>query len=107
MTTITYTWLFPTLEAVPSVDGLTDVVHVVHWRLRGEDADGVSFEDYGTVTMEDPDPENFTPFADLTEADVLAWIAGEIDVAERKAIVAAQIERKKNPPVVAKAAPWA
>ncbi|MBB99200.1 MAG: hypothetical protein CML67_06645 [Rhodobacteraceae bacterium] len=104
---ITYTWSFPTLETKPSVEGLTDVVHVVHWRLRGEDADGVSFEDYGTVTMDPPDPENFTPFQDLTEADVLAWIAGEIDVDERKALVAAQIERKKNPPVVAKAAPWA
>ncbi|WP_425087761.1 hypothetical protein [Stappia sp.] len=105
--TITYTWSFPTLETKPSVEGLTDVVHVVHWRLRGEDADGVLFEDYGTVTMEGPDPENFTPFADLTEADVLEWIAGEIDVDERKAVVAAQIDRKKNPPVVAKAAPWA
>jgi hypothetical protein len=104
---ITYTWLFPTLETVPSVDGLTDVVHVVHWRLRGEDADGVSFEDYGSVTMEDPDPVSFTPFVDLTEADVLAWIAGEIDVDERKALVADAIDRKTNPPVVAKAAPWA
>lgn len=105
--TITYTWSFPTLETKPSVDGLTDVVHVVHWRLRGEDADGVSFEDYGSVTMAEPDPANFTPFQDLTEADVLAWIAGEIDIDEKKAIVADRIAAKINPPVVAKAAPWA
>ena len=37
---ITYTWSFPSLDTKPSVEGLTDVVHVVHWRLRGEDAEG-------------------------------------------------------------------
>ncbi|MBC01339.1 MAG: hypothetical protein CML67_17555 [Rhodobacteraceae bacterium] len=89
------------------MEGLTDVVHVVHWRLRGEDANGVSAEVYGSATMEAPDPASFTPFQDLTEADVLAWIAGEIGIDEQKAIVTDRIAAKINPPVVAKAAPWA
>lgn len=103
---ITYTWSFSALDTIPSVDGLTDVVRVVHWLLRGEDADGVSAEIFGTATMADPDPANFTPFAELTEPDILSWIAGTLDVDEHKAIVAEQIDIAKNPPV-ARPAPWA
>ncbi|SDT97247.1 hypothetical protein [Stappia sp. ES.058] len=107
MTTITWTWSFPKFETAPVADGLDDVVTVMHWRLRGEAADGLIAESGRFEVLPPPDPQTFTPFDDLTEAEALAWLADLVDIDVEKAAIAERIELKRNPPVVARAAPWA
>jgi 3',5'-cyclic AMP phosphodiesterase CpdA len=106
--TITNTWAVVQMDAYPEEDGETDVVFNVHWTLTGTD-DTYSGYVYGTQGVSiDPDAP-FTPYADLTEAQVIGWVQdalGEEQVAVYEASVAQQIADAKNPPVVSPALPW-
>jgi hypothetical protein len=70
--------------------------------------DGYSASVYATCSLPSPDPESFTPYASLTQEQVLSWIwANGVDKDATEAAVAQQIENQKNPPVVSPALPWA
>ena len=103
-----YTWSIAQLDCYPEYEGNTDVVFTAHWILTGVDGEHTGSV-YGTVGLI-LDPEaSFTPFADLTEAQVIGWVhgaMGEETVAAHEANVAAQIEALINPPVVRPALPW-
>jgi hypothetical protein len=96
------------MDAYPEADGDTDVVFNVHWTLTGEEA-GFNGSVYGSQTVAvDPDAP-FTPYADLTEEQVIGWVQaamGEEVVAGYEANVAQQINDQVAPPVVTPALPW-
>lgn len=105
----TYNWTVAQLDCYPEYEGHEDVVFTAHWRCDGTDGEhqaGV----YGSVAMT-LDPEApFTPYADLTEAQVIGWVKdalGEEQVASYEENVAKQISDLANPPVVNPALPWA
>jgi hypothetical protein len=105
---ITYDWVVAQMDAYPEYEGHTDVVFTVHWRLNG--TDGVHTAGvYGSVGLT-LDPEApYTPYADLTEAQVIGWVQdalGEEQVASYETNVAAQIAALVNPPVVTPPLPW-
>lgn len=104
----TYTWTIAKLDCYPEHEGNTDVVFNVHWRCNGEDGEYAGSV-YGSQALT-LDPEaDFTPFADLTEEQVIGWVKdamGEEAVAALEANIDGQIETAKNPPVVNPALPW-
>jgi hypothetical protein len=104
----TYTWAVVQMDCYPEEDGEMDVVFNVHWTLTGEEA-GFSANAYGTQTVAvDPDAP-FTPYADLTEEQVIGWVQdsmGEEVVARYEANVAEQIQNQIDPPVVTPPLPW-
>jgi hypothetical protein len=106
---ITYTWTVVQMDAYPQVDGEQDVVFTVHWTLSGTDgtySGGV----YGTTGVTVNPDEPFTPYADLTQDQVIGWVQdamGAEQVANYEANIAAQIEGQINPPVVTPPLPWA
>jgi len=96
------------MDCYPEADNETDVVFNVHWTLTGTEA-GFSGNVYGSqaVTV-DPDAP-FTPYADLTETQVIGWVKsamGEEQVASYEANVAEQINNQIDPPVVTPPLPW-
>lgn len=103
-----YNWVISQLEAYPEYEGHQEVVMTVHWRRQA--TDGTHFADvYGSqaVTLDADAP--FTPYADLTQADVEGWLEdamGAERVAEMDASLDKQIENQINPPVVRPALPW-
>jgi hypothetical protein len=102
----TFTWTVSKLDCYPQVEGQTDVVFTVHWRLTGTDGtySGTVYSTCG-VTYEAGTP--YTPFADLTQEQVLQWIwANGVDKDSAEAAVQAQIDAQINPPVVSPALPW-
>ena len=105
---ITNTWAVQQLNAYPELDGETDVVFTVHWTLVGTDGT-YNGSVYGSVGVTlDPDAP-FTPYASLTQAQVIGWVQdalGEEQVASYEANVAQQIENQINPPVVTPPLPW-
>lgn len=105
---ITNTWTVTAMDCYPEVDGNTDVVFICHWSLNATDGT-YNGSVYGTVGVSlDPDAP-FTPYADLTEAQVIGWVQaalGDEQVAAYEANVAAQIEAQINPPVVTPPLPW-
>ena len=98
---ITYNWTVANTEFNTADGGIT----VVHWRCNAEDGEYTASA-YGTAGFTpDPDAAGFVPYADLTEADVLAWVWGSVDKDEMEANLAAQIEAQKAP-VTASGLPW-
>jgi hypothetical protein len=107
--TISYNWTVSALDCYPEYEGHKDVVFTAHWRLDGTDGEYTAGV-YGTVGLT-LDPEApYTPFADLTEAQVIGWVKdalGEEQVSSYEENVANQIAALVNPPVVTPPLPWA
>jgi len=115
---ITYTWNFNPLETKPTEGDLSDVVTTIHWQLHGtDDETNASSSSIGTVSVGAADPDNFTAFADLTEATVKGWVLNEIadaalsETAEQAEArlqqnISNDIDRINNPPTVNRTAPW-
>jgi len=97
----TFAWSIPNLER-KTADGF---VFVCHWVCRATDGD-FSASSYGTAGFQqDPEPESFTPYEDLTEEQVLGWLFNSIDKDATEAALAAKIEADKNPTSAA-GVPW-
>jgi len=77
-------------------------VTTVHYNVTKEDGD-FSASTYGTIGFEAGTPA--TPFASLTEAQVIAWVKDKLGEATVEAALAAQIEAQRNP-VKASGMPW-
>jgi hypothetical protein len=105
----TYNWVISQLECYPQHEGQTDVVFVVHWDRLATDGAGHNARIYGSqsVTLDADAP--FTPFANLTEAQVIGWLeaafGAELLEAQKKALDK-QIENQINPPVIRPPLPW-
>ena len=105
---VTYTWNINAMDCYPQHDGETDVVFTVHWTLSGTDGT-YSGSVYGTVGVTYDASAPFTPYADLTQNQVVAWVEaalGAEQVASLEANIATQIANQANPPVVTPPLPW-
>jgi hypothetical protein len=109
---VTNTWGVVQMDCYPEHDGETDVVFVVHWNLTGTETVGETTYTgyvYGSVGVTLDAEAPFTPYADLTEAQVIGWVQdalGAEQVAAYEANVAQQIANQINPPVVTPPLPW-
>jgi hypothetical protein len=76
----TYTWTLKSLKKQSS-DTVTDAVVQTYWECTGTDADG----DSGTFSGATPfnlatiDPDSFTAYDQLTQAQVLGWIQDTVN----------------------------
>ena len=110
---MTILWLIERLLVKPTEGSLTDVVITADWRCNGTETTGSGDTEqtysgtcYGSCSFAPP-TGSFTPYADLTEAQVLDWcFANGVDQAAIEANVTAQIEAQINPPVVVLPLPW-
>lgn len=101
----TFNWQVTQLNCYPQADNQTDVVFTVHWQLTGTDGTYTGSV-YSTCAVPAP-TGTFTPYADLTQAQVLGWIwANGVDQASAEAAVQTQIDNQITPPVVSPALPW-
>ena len=91
------TWKIVQLDR-KTADGF---VTTAHWDVTLTDGE-YSARAYGTCGF---DGELTTPYADLTEAQVLEWVWASLDKAAYEQSLAAQIEAQKNP-VSATGLPW-
>jgi hypothetical protein len=99
-------WIIERLLVKPTEGSLTDVVITADWRCNGSQ-DQYSGTCYGSSSFAPP-TENFTPYPDLTEAQVLGWCyANGVDQTAIEANVTQQIADQINPPVIAPPLPWA
>lgn len=105
---ITNIWAVVQMDAYPEYEGEPDVVFTVHWTLNGTDGTYAGSV-YGSSGVMFTEGSTFTPYADLTEAQVIGWVQdalGEEAVTRYEANVAQQIENQINPPVVTPPLPW-
>jgi hypothetical protein len=105
MTDITYTWVISQLDCAPHENGLDDVVKTIHWRYQA--TDGTYTTDcYGSIGVGEVDPDDFTPYAELTKDQVIAWLETQLDVEELERNLAGQLAALANPPIISPDLPW-
>ena len=107
----TITWLIEWMQCYPQAEGQTDVVFQVGWRCNGlleQNNQSFSGTVYSTQSVTYTAGSPYTPYADLTEDQVLGWIwAAGVDQAATEAAVEQQIQDAINPPITSPALPWA
>ena len=104
MTTIT--WNISVLNCIPQTAEGADYVVCCHWQCNGVDGD-YNGSVYSTCSFPVVQGEAFTPYADLTQEQVLGWIlANGVDKAATEAAVEQQIQNQINPPIVSPPLPW-
>ena len=96
-------------------DGKSDVVTAVHWQVidsetvgSGDDAVTHNGRSYGSVGLDTSDLSSFTAYAEVTEADAIAWAKaalGEDQVAQYEKSVADQLTESKTP-TTGTGVPW-
>jgi hypothetical protein len=102
---ITYTWTIAQLDCAVQENTLSQVVKTVHWHLHATDGTN-TVEMCNTLALQSPDPDAFTAYEALTEADVIGWIENELPMDQLRLNIAEQLERLANPPIVAPKLPW-
>ena len=102
----TINWTISQLDCKPQEDGETDVVVTAHYQCTGVDGDYTA-QVYGTAGFTYTPGDPFTPYADLTQEQVLEWVWGSgVDKDATEASVTAQIEAQINPPIITPPLPW-
>jgi len=93
----TYKFRINAVDAHVSQDGLENVVYNVHWSYIGEDENGNVASQIGVQHVPYVDPENFTSFDQLTQADIIAWIEPMLNVEEFQSNLDAQLAELAAP----------
>ena len=122
---ITYTWSVVQMDCYPEQDGNANVVFNVHWRVRGYDGEYDASAPGCTSVSLDRDAE-FTPFANLTQDEVIGWVKASLDASAALAadqppsrgsssrqsatdyehLLAQMIADQRTPAVISPALPW-
>ncbi len=105
---ITNTWTITRLDCYPQQGENTDVVFTTHWTLEATDGTHTG-RTYGIASVALDEGAPFTPYDELTEAQVVSWTLaalGETKIANIEAEVARQIQDQANPPSVTPPLPW-
>ncbi len=102
--TTAFTWDIAQLER-NTADG---VVYTAHYTIAA--TDGIySASAYGSIGLEQPDPDNIIPFAELTKDLVIGWVqeklGGDEKVDEISAALQAQLDEQAAP-TKAQGVPW-
>lgn len=72
----TYEWKIKNLKKAVNANDLSDVIIGTQWIVTAVNENGYSASFNGATPFKvaDVDPNNFTPFEDLTEETVIGWI---------------------------------
>ena len=99
-----FTWGIAQLER-HTADG---VVYTAHYTINANDGT-YSAGAYGSVGLEQPDPDNIIPFAELTPELMIGWtkekLGGDEKVAEIETALQKQIDEQRAP-TKAQGLPW-
>jgi len=106
---VTNTWVIEQMNCYPQAEGQTDVVFTVHWRVNATDGTH-NATSYGTVGITYVAGSPYTPYAQLTQSQVVGWVQdamGHEQVTSIEDGLATNIANQVNPPVVTPPLPWA
>ena len=98
--TTTTTWNIAQLER-HTADG---IVYTAHYTVDANDGT-YSAGAYGSVGLEQPDPDDIIPYANLTPEIVIGWVQDKLNVEEIEDSLQAQLD-EKNAPTTATGLPW-
>jgi hypothetical protein len=100
-----FTWEFPQFIVSPYYDGLTNVVTAINWVCTGTDG-LVSSSSSGTVRLGTPNPAEFVPYDQITQAMAFQWVSDSISIPGVEANIALQIQHISAPQVQPQSPPY-
>jgi len=103
----TFTTTITAMYTLPQSEGQTDVVVTAQYEVTGVDGSYTANIAGSQQFTLSPDSAGFTPYASLTEAQVIGWLSPEA-IASCQACVQGQIDSMITPPVspASQALPW-
>lgn len=102
----TFTWSITRMECLPQTPEGPDYVVNASWQCVGSDA-GFTAINFGAANFPVVQSESFTPYDQLTQAQVLGWCWDNgTNKAETEAITDMQLQNQINPPVITPPLPW-
>lgn len=96
-------WVINSLLCKPKEDNLNDVIISINWvRVCNET---INQKDYisqisGNYTCSEPNPNDFTPYDQITYNQVCSWLDEGLPVEEIDLNLDLEIEKQINPPIV-------
>ena len=112
-----YEWVIETLDCYPTYESQTNLVFVAHWRCNATSTETHTVNGqavpytasiYSTCPVTYIAGSPFTPYAQLTQQQVLGWIWGSgVSESGTQTALDTMIANQINPPVVSPALPWA
>jgi hypothetical protein len=109
MATTLFSWVISELNCAVESEGLPDVINQIHYRYNAtQEHDGkIYFADtYSVVSVAQPNPQNFIPYADVTEAEVIGWLEEILPVEAMQLALENKIALQINPVEVTLPLPW-
>jgi hypothetical protein len=104
-----FQWVISQLNCAVESEGLPNVINVIHWRYNATQVDGDKtyfVEIYGSSSVAQPNPQNFIPYADVTEEEVISWLEQILPVDDMQLGLEANIALQINPVEVTLPLPW-
>ena len=112
----TLTWIIQSMSVSSQpIAGENEVVLTAEWRCVGTEQDTATppntytASNYGSCSFPEPTTGGqFTPYAQLTQAQVLGWCyENGVNQTEVEASVTNQVNALANPPIIQPPLPWA
>jgi hypothetical protein len=105
---ITYSWDITALNSYPEYMGEQDVVFTIFATYTGTDGT-YSSSIYLSQALNISSNSTFTPYADLTEEQVLGWLLAALtpqQISQMQSKITTQIIADNQPPFVQLPLPW-
>jgi len=74
----TITWAITSITILPQVDGYTDFAWQVSWTCSATDGANIQTGGSGVAFSPEQQKEPYTPYDQLTEAQVVEWVKQEL-----------------------------
>jgi hypothetical protein len=104
-----FQWVIAQLNCAVESEKLANVINVIHWRYNATQVNGDKTyfaEIYGSSSVAQPNPQNFTPYADVTEEEVINWLEQILPVKDMQLQLEANIALQINPLEITLPLPW-
>jgi len=79
MSAITYKWSIISMQTLPVVGDLNNVVRDVQWKVVAT-KDGIKRDTSAFVRLSAPSSDSFTDYSNLSQEQVLEWVKSVLDV---------------------------
>jgi hypothetical protein len=109
MAATVFSWTISELNCAVESEGLPDVINQIHYRYNAtQEHDGkIYFADtYSVASVAQPNPQNFIPYADVTEDEVIGWLEEILPVEAMQLALENNIALQINPVEVTLPLPW-
>ena len=104
-----FQWVIAQLNCAVESEGLPNVINVIHWRYNATQVNGGKTyfaEIYGSSSVGQPNPQNFIPYKDVTEEEVISWLEQILPVDDMQLGLEANIALQINPVEITLPLPW-